>query len=57
MKEMGETHYGEAFQKAMPGQDPQKVVAQIYATRDMVRQEIYYLMEFAVKTPPVQASK
>lgn len=57
MKEMGNNRYGEAFQKAMPGQDVNKLVAQVYATRDIVRQEVYYLQEFAVKTPPVQASK
>ena len=57
MKEMGDTHYGEAFQKAMPGADIQKLVSQVYATRDIVRSEVYYLQEFAVKTPPVQASK
>jgi hypothetical protein len=57
MKEMGDGRYGEAFQKAMPGQDPQKMLSQIYATRDMVRSEVYYLQEFAVKSPPVQASK
>ena len=57
VKEMGNTRYGEAFQKAMPGQDVTKLVAQVYATRDIVRQEVYYLQEFAVKSPPVQASK
>ncbi|WP_375448098.1 hypothetical protein [uncultured Fibrella sp.] len=57
MKEMGDAHYGEAFQKAMPGQDIQKLIGQVYATRNMVREEVYFLQEFAVKTPPVQASK
>ncbi|MEZ0539281.1 hypothetical protein [Fibrella arboris] len=56
MKEMGDTHYGEAFQKAMPGQDIQKLIGQIYATRNILRSEVYYLQEFAVKTPVV-ASK
>lgn len=57
VKEMGDARYGEAFQKAMPGQDVQKMIDQVYATRDIVRQEVYYLQEFAVKTPPVAASK
>ncbi|GAB2569163.1 hypothetical protein [Spirosoma areae] len=57
MKEMGDAHYTEAFQKAMPGGDIQKMIGQVYATRDIVRQEVYYLQEFAVKTPAVQASK
>lgn len=43
MKEMGDTRYGEAFQKAMPGADIQKLIVQVYATRDIVRQEVYYL--------------
>lgn len=57
MKEMGDRRYTEAFQKAMPGADIQKLTGQVYATRDIVRQEVYYLQEFAVKTPPAQASK
>lgn len=57
MKEMGDGHYGEAFQKAMPGADIKKLLGQVYATRDIVRQEVYYLQEFALKTPPAQASK
>ena len=57
MKEMGDARYGEAFQKAMPGADMQKLLGQIYATRDIVRQEVYYLEEFALKSPMVQASK
>ncbi len=57
MKELGDGRYAEAFQKAMPGADMQKLVGQVYATRDIVRQEVYYLLEFAVKTPLIQASK
>jgi hypothetical protein len=57
MKEMGDGHYGEAFQKAMPGADIKNLLGQVYATRDIVRQEVYYLQEFALKTPPAQASK
>ncbi|GAA4401121.1 hypothetical protein GCM10023187_14960 [Nibrella viscosa] len=54
-KEMGDTRYGEAFQKVMAGQDVNKLVSRIYQTRDLVRQEIYILREFAVKQPALAA--
>ncbi|GAA4466747.1 hypothetical protein GCM10023189_49350 [Nibrella saemangeumensis] len=54
-KELGDGRYAEAFQKAMPGQDAKKLTDRIYQTRDLVRQEICVLRNFAVKQPSLAA--
>ncbi len=56
MKDMADGRYMEAFKKVMPGQDPQKLMDGAYKTRDIVRQEVYSLLEY-VSPAPVQAMK
>lgn len=56
MKDMADGRYMEAFNKIMPGQDAQKLIDSAYKTRDIVRQEVYILLEY-VAPAPVQAMK
>lgn len=56
MTDMADGRYMEAFNKIMPGQDAQKLVDGTYKTRDIVRQEVYSLLEY-VSPAPVQAMK
>ena len=44
------------FKKALPGTDINKYYTELDQIRDRTRQEVYYLVEFAVKATPAQAA-
>ena len=46
-----------AFKKTMPGMDFKQFTKDLDNLREPTRQELYYLMEYAVKTPSAQAAK
>ncbi len=46
-----------AFKKTMPGMDFRQFTKDLDNLREATRQELYYLMEYAVKTPSAQATK
>ncbi len=46
-----------AFKKTMPGVDYKQFYKEMSDLREAARQEVYYLLEFAVRKPDIQATK
>ncbi|WP_247236772.1 hypothetical protein [Telluribacter sp. SYSU D00476] len=55
-KEMADQKYAEAFKKVHPDGDMQKLANQVYDSRDKVRQEVYYLLEYVSKNASAQTA-
>ena len=54
---LDDSHAEAAFKKAMPGVDRKQFNKELNALAEIVRQEEYYLLEYAVKASSVQAAK
>ncbi|GAB3168882.1 hypothetical protein [Telluribacter humicola] len=55
-KEIADQKYVEAYKKVQPNGDVQKMANQIYDTRELVRQEMYTLLDFVSKNATAQTA-